>query len=101
MCNRFDPVITSMIFTARNSSCGKVMFSQASVCPRWGRGVHGEGNVRGEGACVAKVGGGVGCAWQERLPLQRMVRILLECILVLFMWIDQSQLTFRKSAEIG
>ena len=27
------------IITVRNSSCGKVMFSQVSVCPR-GRGVH-------------------------------------------------------------
>ena len=68
-------------------------------------GVHGEGacmakgDMHGEGgACVAK---GRGCAWQERRPLQRMVRILLQCVLVLFMWIDQSQLTFKKSAQIG
>ena len=27
-----------IIFTLRNSSCGKVMFSQASVCPHEGRG---------------------------------------------------------------
>ena len=37
-------------------------------------GVHGEeGGMRGE----------VGCAWQQRRPIQRTVRILLECILVL------------------
>ena len=50
------------MFTVRNSSCGKVMFSQVSVCPG--------------GVC------GRGHAWQERRPLQQMVRILLECILV-------------------
>ena len=33
--------------------------------------------VCGRGACVAG-----GHAWQERRPLQRVVRILLECILV-------------------
>ena len=52
-----------------------------------GRGVHGKGGVHGRGhggrhtwhgACV-----GAGCAWQERRPLQRAVRILLECILVI------------------
>ena len=48
-------------------------------------GVHGERGMRGEGgrvwqrgSCVAK---GVR-AWLERRPLQRAVRILLECILV-------------------
>ena len=45
------------------------------------------GCVAGRGACmvgevcVAKVGGGVG-PWQERPPLQRTVRVLLESILV-------------------
>ena len=47
-------------------SCGKVMFSQASV-------------ILFTGGCVAE-----GRAWQERRPLQRAVRILLECILVQF-----------------
>ena len=28
------PIVNYSIFTVRNSSCGKVMFSQASVCPR-------------------------------------------------------------------
>ena len=63
-----------------------------SVCDGghvWCGGVHGRGacmpgGVRGKGACMA---GGVHCrgqrAWQERPPLQRTVRILLECILVL------------------
>ena len=36
-----------------------------------------KGGICGEGACVAR-----GRAWQERRPLQRTVRILLECILV-------------------
>ena len=49
-----------LIFTVCNSSCGKIMFSQASVilCTRgWGG---------GGGACVAG---------EERRPLQRTVRI--------------------------
>ena len=59
-------------------------------------GVHGKGGVHGEGGCVVKrgyvwLGGacmaggamGGGHALQERRPLQRAVRILLECILVL------------------
>ena len=65
------------IFTVRNSSCGKVMFSQASV-------------ILGEGCVVVVHGrGALGCmssrgrAWQERRPLQVTVRILLECILVI------------------
>ena len=75
-------------------SCGKVMFSQASVILFTGG--------CGRGACVAGVGNawqGVGNAWQgvcggeeggtrtwqERRPLQRTVRILLECILVLIL----------------
>ena len=46
-------------------------------------GMHGRGCVwwggcAWQGACVAG-----GCVWQERRPLQRMVRILLECILVI------------------
>ena len=52
------------IFTVRNSSCGKVMFSQASVCPQGGVRGEGGGGMHGEGghawpggACVA--GGGV------------------------------------------
>ena len=36
--------------------------------------------MHGEEVCVVKGGGRH--AWQERQPLQRTVRILLECILV-------------------
>ena len=52
------------------------------MCDR--RDVHGDrgvcmaGGHAWWGACVA----GVGSVWQERWPLQRTVRILLECILV-------------------
>ena len=64
------------------------MFSQASFCPQGasmakgvcvvkGGGMHGEG-----GACMVKGSFMAGGAWQERRPLQRTVRILLECILV-------------------
>ena len=54
----FVQTIAKYIFTVRNSSYGKVMFSQASVMLSIG-GMHGEG-----GACMAK-GGMVkgGCAW--------------------------------------
>ena len=50
-------------------------------------GMHG-GGIFGRGACM--VGGvhGRGSTWQERRPLQRTVRILLECILVAFVEID-------------
>ena len=50
------------------------------------RGMHGFG-VRGRGGMSCGVGGGhvwwAGGCMHERLPLQRMVRILLECILVI------------------
>ena len=52
------------IFTVRNSSCGKVMFSQVSVCSQ-------EGGVHPRKADTP-----------PRWLLQRTVRILLECILV-------------------
>ena len=54
----------------------------------WQGGVHGGGGMCGREVCVAGracLAGGPGregCAWQERRPLQRIVRILLECILV-------------------
>ena len=79
--------------TVRNSSCGKVMFSQVSVIlSTGGREVHGRGlcvvggmHDRGHvwrghawwGAWLEWMAGG-GPAWQE----EQMVRILLECIFV-------------------
>ena len=64
------------------------------MCMAWGvhgreacvvGGMRGRGGMHGRGACMA--GGCVwqGCVWQERWPLQRAVRILLECILVIDM----------------
>ena len=57
----------------------------------WQGGVHGKGawvvgGVRGKGGVhdTGDVWGGGERAWQERWPLLRTVRILLECILVLF-----------------
>ena len=53
-----------MVITVRNSSCGKVMFSQASVILStgghawWGCCV--TGGMSGGGMCMAGV-----CAWQE------------------------------------
>ena len=61
-----------LLFTARNNSCGKVMFSQ--VCVK--NFVHKGGGHAWQG----------GCAWQERRPLQRTVRTLLECILVILVF---------------
>ena len=49
-----------------------------------GGGAGGMGDVDGKGVCMAGgMHGGRGwvCAWQERRPLQRTVRILLECFL--------------------
>ena len=52
-------LVNICIFPVCNSSCGKVMFSQVSVCPQ-GVCVRGEGRVCvtkgvcGEGACMAK-----------------------------------------------
>ena len=54
-------------------------------------GVHGRGSINGMGGMhgrghvwqVGKCGRGCVHVWQERRPLLRMVRILLECILVI------------------
>ena len=86
----------------------KVMFSQVSVCPHggaWGYALQGGERHAWQGVCIAGsvclVGGGMhgrvvciargACvavggraAWQERRPLQRVVRILRVCILVIF-----------------
>ena len=70
----YRPQGKKVMFTVRNSSCGKVMFLQVSFCPQGG--VHG---WQGGEACVA--GAGMR-AWQERRPLQWTVHIILECILV-------------------
>ena len=75
-------------------SCGKVMFLHLSVCHSvhrgrhaWGGGVRGGGHAWQRGApdrghACGEGGGGGRSAWQERRPLQRVVRILVECILV-------------------
>ena len=87
-------VLRYLIFTVRNSSCGKVMFSQASVILFTGgrawQGACMAGGMCGRGVCMAGGMHGRGHEWQgvvhgrrqERWPLQRTVRILLECILV-------------------
>ena len=79
--------------------CGKggmhgkwLCMAKGKVCLVEG-GMQGKGSMHGKKwACVAK--GGMhdrgnawqgGLVWQERRPLQRTVRILLECILVDFM----------------
>ena len=86
------PKLEQGIFTARKRSCGKVLFLHPSV-------ILFTGVVHGGEACIAGgMRGGVVCAWQracmagsmcvgvggvqERWPLTRAVRILLECILV-------------------
>ena len=94
-----DAAYNNALFTVR-SSCGKVMFLHLSVshsvyrggCVRGG-GVHGRrglcvaGGMHGRGLCQEGMlgrGSMCGSGWQERRPLQRMVRILLEWILVCF-----------------
>ena len=87
-----------LLVAIRNSSCGKVIFLHLSVSHSVHRGVCvAEGHVWQEGAWQAGVCGRGGVhdrrrdawfgeggvrSWQERRPLQRTVRILLECILV-------------------
>ena len=48
------------------------------------QGMHGRGGMCGRGVCGRRacVVGGRVCAWQERRPLQRTVRMLLKCLLV-------------------
>ena len=82
------PKLGQGIFTALKRSCGKVLFLHPSV-------ILFTGVVHGGEACIAGgMRGGVVCACmagsmcvgvrgvQERWPLTRAVRILLECILV-------------------
>ena len=122
MLHRFQMSTKTSVITVRNSSCRKVMFSQACVknpvngeaCMAtgyvWQRGVHSRGHVwwgyAWQGACTA---GGMcgeghawqwGHAWQERRPLQRTVRILLECILVNIGSLFQADLSIFKSIHL-
>ena len=60
--------------------CGRGCAWRGSMCGR-GTCVAGGGRVW-QGACMA--GGMCGRVWQERRPLQRTVRILLECIIVVY-----------------
>ena len=60
-------------------SCVAGCMCDRRVCLAGGvsQGAYVAGSMNGGGACMAG-----GCARQERLPLQRAVRIILECILV-------------------
>ena len=71
------------IFTVRNSSYGKVMFSQVSVCPQGG-GVHplGRDPPPDRRSYAETPPSGQTPHLIGRRPLQRTVCILLECILV-------------------
>ena len=51
------------------------------------------GGMRDGGHCMAGGGGGR-CAWQERRPLQRTVRILLECFLISVMFFSDRDFIF-------
>ena len=66
---------------------GRHAWQGACVAGRgWGGGhvwQDGGDGMLGEGVCMAGGMCGEGCAWHERQPLQRTVRILLECILVI------------------
>ena len=64
-----------LVFTARNSSCGKVMFSHVSVCPQGGGVHHPLGTPPPPRADTPL----------PRLLLQGTVRIVLKCILVFFL----------------
>ena len=65
----YDSLRKKGIFTIRNSSCGNVMFSQASVILSTGGGVSPRQTPHGQTS-------------SPRRPLQQTVRSLLECILV-------------------
>ena len=91
------------IFYRPQTKFAKVMFLQVSVCPRvggggaWQGGVCGGGGMHSRGVCVARGAGVAGGWWGVCMaggcpPPQilrdtvneRAVRILLECILVVF-----------------
>ena len=61
------------IFTVLNNSCGKVMFSQASVCPR-GACVAKSGAWPG-GTCMVKRGGMRGCVVKRKVCMANGVRM--------------------------
>ena len=101
------------IFTVRNSRCGKVMFSQASVI------------LSMEGCTTCSRGGGIPACTETnilgrhpqsrhpradtplrqillppRRPLQRMVRILLECILVFACFLTNTITKYGPSYDL-
>ena len=80
-CSKFSQKAND--FYHQQRSCGEVMFLHLSVSHSvHGGAMRGGGAMHGGKACMA--GGAFmagGRAWQERRPLQRAVRILLECIL--------------------
>ena len=97
------------IFTVRKRSCGKVMFSHLSVILfTGGGGACVAGGIMAGGTCMVGSGrfgvaegmrhegmhGRGRCAWQERRPLQRTVRILLECLLVSVMFFSDRDFIF-------
>ena len=57
--------------------------------------MHGRGGMCGGGVCIG------GRAWQERRPLQRAVRILLEYILVMIVdeIFDQTSRTYKEQRQ--
>ena len=77
-----------------------------------GRGYVWQGGLRGRGACITGkevCGRGLGVcgrghvwqgglAWQERRPLQRAVRILLECILIVLLFVTAAVCLYDKSS---
>ena len=85
-----EHLLTTSIFTVRNSSCGKVMFSQASVCPQGvsGSGSGGVHTPLGRHPPARHFPGRHPPSPRQtpppppRRPLQRTVCTLLECVLV-------------------
>ena len=90
------PTTINHVFTVHKRSCGKVMFSHLSVILFTGGHAWWGGACMVGGTCVAGGVHGRGHAWQERRPLQRMVRILLEYFLVHF---RVHQYHFERNAE--
>ena len=105
----------SGIFSARQRSCGKVMFSQVFVCPRGvslSRRVHGRFRKKekypsrgvlcrwylSRGGCGGGLRPGVSVRETPLYGKERAVRILLECILVL--WCCHLMLQFTSQSAL-
>ena len=90
-------ICKNVLITVRNSSCGKVIFSQVSVCPQGG-GVHPPGQADTSPGQTPP--GQADTPHPGRWPPQRTVRILLECILVCIQFGTQIRRVLPKTSSV-